>query len=125
MAGVDMPPQLPTVVTAGDGVTRSRWASEAGRDLTGYHDQEWGTPTRDEGALFEALVLTYFENCRFSRAVSYRASLTCGDGGRLTLCHTDFVSSSCHFFSRPVTAASNELPHSSRAAKLRRPRYVT
>ena len=62
MAGVDMPPQLPTVVTAADGVTRCRWATETGRDLTGYHDQEWGTPTRDQAALFEALVLTYFEN---------------------------------------------------------------
>jgi DNA-3-methyladenine glycosylase I len=30
--------------------------------LTGYHDREWGTPTHDETVLFEALVLTYFEN---------------------------------------------------------------
>jgi DNA-3-methyladenine glycosylase I len=62
MAGVDMPPQLATVVTAADGVTRCRWATETGRDLTAYHDHEWGTPTRDEATLFEALVLTYFEN---------------------------------------------------------------
>lgn len=62
MAGVDMPPQLATVVTAADGVTRCRWATETGRDLTAYHDQEWGTPTRDEATVFEALVLTYFEN---------------------------------------------------------------
>lgn len=62
MAGVDMPPQLATVVTAADGVTRCRWATETGRDLTAYHDREWGTPTRDEATLFEALVLTYFEN---------------------------------------------------------------
>jgi DNA-3-methyladenine glycosylase I len=62
MAGVDMPAQLATVVTAGDGVTRCRWATETGRDLTAYHDQEWGTPTRDEATLFEALILTYFEN---------------------------------------------------------------
>jgi DNA-3-methyladenine glycosylase I len=62
MAGVDMPPQLATVVTAADGVTRCRWATETGRDLTAYHDHEWGTPTRDEARLFEALVLTYFEN---------------------------------------------------------------
>jgi DNA-3-methyladenine glycosylase I len=62
MAGVGMPPQLSTVVTAADGVTRCRWATETGRDLTGYHDQEWGTPTHDETALFEALALTYFEN---------------------------------------------------------------
>ena len=62
MAGVDMPPQLATVVTAADGVTRCRWATETGRDLAAYHDHEWGRPTRDEAMLFEALVLTYFEN---------------------------------------------------------------
>jgi DNA-3-methyladenine glycosylase I len=62
MAGVDMPPQLATVVTAADGVTRCRWATETGRDLTAYHDHEWGRPTRDEATVFEALVLTYFEN---------------------------------------------------------------
>ncbi|MGB8407551.1 MAG: DNA-3-methyladenine glycosylase I [Mycobacterium sp.] len=62
MAGVGMPPTAPTVVTGADGVARCWWATETGRDLTGYHDQEWGVPTRDEAALFEALVLTYFEN---------------------------------------------------------------
>ncbi|BBX45414.1 DNA-3-methyladenine glycosylase [Mycobacterium cookii] len=62
MAGIGMPPQLPTVVTAADGITRCRWATETGRDLTGYHDAEWGTPTHDEAALFETLALTYFEN---------------------------------------------------------------
>jgi len=62
MAGVGVPPQLPTVVTAADGVTRCRWATETGRDLTAYHDDEWGRPTHDETALFEALALTYFEN---------------------------------------------------------------
>ena len=48
MAGVDMPPQLATVVTAEDGITRCRWATETGRDLTAYHDREWGVPTHDE-----------------------------------------------------------------------------
>src|SRR5262245_49763246 len=62
MAGVDMPPQLPTVVSGADGVIRCRWATETGRDLTAYHDHEWGTPTHDEAMLFEALALTYFEN---------------------------------------------------------------
>lgn len=62
MAGVGMPAQLATVVTAADGVTRCRWATETGRDLTAYHDHEWGVPTHDEAMLFEALVLTYFEN---------------------------------------------------------------
>jgi DNA-3-methyladenine glycosylase I len=62
MAGIDMPPHLPTVVTAADGITRCRWATETGRDLTRYHDVEWGTPIHDDAALFEALALTYFEN---------------------------------------------------------------
>lgn len=62
MAGVGVPIELTTVVTATDGVTRCRWATETGRDLTPYHDHEWGTPTHDEAALFEALALTYFEN---------------------------------------------------------------
>lgn len=62
MAGVGMAPELATVITGADGVTRCRWATAAGRDLTGYHDSEWGTPTHDEAAVFEALVLTYFEN---------------------------------------------------------------
>lgn len=62
MAGVGMPPTAPTVVTGADGVTRCRWATETGRDLRAYHDQEWGTPTHDEAMLFEMLALTYFEN---------------------------------------------------------------
>jgi len=62
MAGVDVPSHLPTVVSGADGVVRCRWATETGRDLTAYHDDEWGRPTRDETELFEALVLTYFEN---------------------------------------------------------------
>ena len=62
MAGIGVPPELPTVTTAADGVARCRWATETGRDLTAYHDREWGTPTHDETVLFEALVLTYFEN---------------------------------------------------------------
>jgi DNA-3-methyladenine glycosylase I len=62
MAGVDMSPQLATVVIGADDVTRCRWATETGRDLTGYHDQEWGTPIHDEAMLFEALVVMYFEN---------------------------------------------------------------
>ena len=62
MAGVGVPPELPTVITSADGVTRCRWATETGRDLAAYHDHEWGSPTHDETMLFEALALTYFEN---------------------------------------------------------------
>lgn len=57
-----MAPELATVVTADDGITRCRWATETGRDLTAYHDREWGVPTHEEAPLFEALALTYFEN---------------------------------------------------------------
>ncbi len=62
MAGVGLPPELATVVSGPDGVTRCRWATQTGRDLSAYHDHEWGTPTHDETALFEALALTYFES---------------------------------------------------------------
>jgi DNA-3-methyladenine glycosylase I len=62
MAGVGVPPHLATVVAGADGFSRCHWATETGRDLVAYHDQEWGTPTHDQAALFEALVLTYFEN---------------------------------------------------------------
>ncbi|GAA4532521.1 DNA-3-methyladenine glycosylase I [Mycobacterium paraffinicum] len=62
MAGIGVPSHLPTVVTGPDGVVRCRWARATGRDLTAYHDDEWGRPTHDEAELFEALVLTYFEN---------------------------------------------------------------
>ncbi|OBH83366.1 DNA-3-methyladenine glycosylase I [Mycobacterium sp. E2989] len=62
MAGVGVPTHLASVISGPDGVIRCRWATETGRDLTAYHDHEWGTPTRDEAVLFEALALTYFEN---------------------------------------------------------------
>jgi DNA-3-methyladenine glycosylase I len=62
MAGVGMAPELATVVTASDGITRCRWATETGRDLTAYNDREWGVETHDEAVLFEVLALTYFEN---------------------------------------------------------------
>jgi DNA-3-methyladenine glycosylase I len=62
MAGFDVPATRPTVLRGPDGVTRCSWATETGLNLTGYHDREWGAPTRDESVLFEALALTYFEN---------------------------------------------------------------
>jgi DNA-3-methyladenine glycosylase I len=62
MAGFGVPLSRPTVITSSDSVTRCSWATESGLDLTGYHDGEWGTPTRDPSTLFEALTLTYFEN---------------------------------------------------------------
>jgi DNA-3-methyladenine glycosylase I len=62
MAGVGVPEHLSTIVVGPDGRARCRWATETGRDLTAYHDREWGHPTYEEPALFEALALTYFEN---------------------------------------------------------------
>jgi DNA-3-methyladenine glycosylase I len=62
MAGFGVPATRPTVLPGPDGVTRCSWATETGLNLTGYHDREWGAPTRDESVLFEVLALTYFEN---------------------------------------------------------------
>ena len=62
MSGFGVPATHPTMLTGTDGVVRCGWATEVGTELTGYHDREWGTPVHDEAALFEALVLTYFEN---------------------------------------------------------------
>lgn len=60
MAGVGVPDGQPLVVVHEDGVARCGWA--AGAALVAYHDVEWGTPTREAAALFEALSLTVFEN---------------------------------------------------------------
>jgi DNA-3-methyladenine glycosylase I len=46
------------IVVLSDGKPRCGWVSA--RWLS-YHDEEWGTPTRDEVRLFEALSLTVFE----------------------------------------------------------------
>src|ERR1700744_1831584 len=92
MAGVGMSPELPTVVSGADGVTRCRWATETGRDLIAYHDVEWGKPTHDEAALFEALVLTYFEN---------------GLSWALVFDKRDNLRTAFHGFSPPAVAAMN------------------
>ena len=36
---------------------RCRWAAEADRDMTRYHDAEWGRPVHDDRRLFEMLTL--------------------------------------------------------------------
>lgn len=36
---------------------RCDWATEAGPEMTRYHDEEWGVPSRDETHLFELLTL--------------------------------------------------------------------
>jgi hypothetical protein len=71
MAGVDMSPQLATVVTGADDVTRCRWATETGRDLTGYHDQEWGDADTRRG-----------DAVRSARSDVLRKRLVVGDGLR-------------------------------------------
>jgi DNA-3-methyladenine glycosylase I len=62
MSGVGVAATRPTTLAGTDGLVRCGWVTEAGTDLTGYHDTGWGTPVHDEAALFAALVLTYFEN---------------------------------------------------------------
>ncbi|GFK93719.1 DNA-3-methyladenine glycosylase 1 [Fundidesulfovibrio magnetotacticus] len=44
----------------GDGLTRCPWPG-ADPLYTDYHDREWGTPLRDERALFELLILEGFQ----------------------------------------------------------------
>jgi DNA-3-methyladenine glycosylase I len=62
MSGAGIPATRPTTLIGSDGLPRCGWVTEAGTQLTEYHDKEWGIPVHDEAALFEALVLTYFEN---------------------------------------------------------------
>jgi DNA-3-methyladenine glycosylase I len=79
MVGLGVPETRPTVLTGADGVTRCSWATLEGLDLTGYHDTEWGRPTHDPAALFENLVLGYFEGglswrLVFTRREAFRAA---------------------------------------------------
>jgi DNA-3-methyladenine glycosylase I len=62
MSGVGIPATRPTTLAGNDGIVRCGWVTEAGTDLAEYHDGEWGTPVHSEAGLFEAMVLTYFEN---------------------------------------------------------------
>jgi DNA-3-methyladenine glycosylase I len=48
----------------GDGIGRCEWAApERGADplMVAYHDEEWGAPVADDGALFERLSLEIFQ----------------------------------------------------------------
>ena len=62
MSGVGVPATRPTTLTDTAGVVRCGSVTEVGTDLTEYHDEEWGTAVHGEAALFQALVLIYFEN---------------------------------------------------------------
>jgi len=53
-------PRQPIIVLA-DGKPRCGWASAKDGEWLSYHDDEWGTPTRNPVSLFEALSLTIFE----------------------------------------------------------------
>jgi DNA-3-methyladenine glycosylase I len=44
-----------------DGRARCSWAGAGDTALGRYHDEVWGTRTKDESAMFEALTLGVFE----------------------------------------------------------------
>ncbi len=44
-----------------DGLVRCPWAVSS-PEYVGYHDQEWGTPVRDDDGLFERLCLEAFQS---------------------------------------------------------------
>ena len=44
-----------------DGRQRCRWANPKNERYVQYHDREWGVPVRDDGKLFEMLVLESFQ----------------------------------------------------------------
>src|SRR6187402_1340971 len=48
------------IVTGGDRLTRCWWCGDDALYVS-YHDREWGTPLRDERALFELLCLEGFQ----------------------------------------------------------------
>ena len=48
-------------IVGDDGKPRCPWTGPTGRPLAKYHDRVWGTKTRVESALFEALTLGVFE----------------------------------------------------------------
>src|SRR6476646_2357249 len=49
------------VIIGHDGKPRCAWAGAGDTDLGRYHDEVWGTRTRDQSAMFEALTLGVFE----------------------------------------------------------------
>ncbi|MGC0316480.1 DNA-3-methyladenine glycosylase I [Kitasatospora acidiphila] len=49
------------VIIGYDGKPRCEWAGADDTALSRYHDEVWGTRTRDESAMFEALTLGVFQ----------------------------------------------------------------
>ena len=60
MPDEDKPARVRTAVVHADGLKRCPWA---GSDplYVAYHDEEWGVPEYDDGALFEKLALDAFQ----------------------------------------------------------------
>ena len=50
----------PDVLVAGDGIARCAWVGDD-PEYRRYHDEEWGTPLRDDRALFEKICLEGFQ----------------------------------------------------------------
>ena len=44
-----------------DGRRRCRWANPKNQRYLDYHDHEWGVPVREDGKLFELLLLECFQ----------------------------------------------------------------
>jgi DNA-3-methyladenine glycosylase I len=60
-AAVMNPTHRSVVVSAVDGKTRCGWVEEDQTDMLRYHDEEWGTPSRDPTVVFEVLSLGVFQ----------------------------------------------------------------
>jgi DNA-3-methyladenine glycosylase I len=50
----------PDVLVAADGIARCAWVGDDS-EYQRYHDEEWGTPLRDDRALFEKICLEGFQ----------------------------------------------------------------
>lgn len=60
-----------------DGKTRCFWANPKNEKYVAYHDREWGVPQRDDGKLFEMLLLECFQaglswECVLNKRESFR-----------------------------------------------------
>lgn len=62
-----------------DGKRRCHWANPSNPDYLAYHDTEWGRALRDDGRLFEMLVLECFQaglswECVLNKRKAFRAA---------------------------------------------------
>ena len=75
-----------------DGKTRCRWANPNNERYLRYHDEEWGVPVRDDGKLFEMLILECFQaglswECVLNKRDAFREAFDGFDLG--TVCAYD------------------------------------